>query len=864
MADLSANPKNNPNRKPDPKAAKKAEAAAAKAKTAELKAEKRKVKKDKPKPSGGFFSRIIMGLVSLALIGIVGGVGTIAFILFYFGHDLPDYRALAKYDPPIVTRAYASDGRLLAEFAFEKRVFVPVESVPKLVINAFISAEDKNYFTHPGIDFTGILRAVVDNITHPGKRMKGASTLTQQVAKNFLLKEEVAAEKDDIVAKFSRKIKEAILSFRIEQVMSKDKILELYLNEIYLGARSYGVAAASLEYFNKPLDELTIEEAAYLAALPKAPSDYDPEKNYAAALDRRNNYVLKEMQENGYITKAEMDMARLRPITTVKRDPTQVVNHPYFAEEVRRKLLEIYGEKGLYEGGLIAHSTMVPEYQVAAESALRNGLVAYDQRHGLHSGPVSTVTDMAKWHDGLLKVTEPAGTGNFSLSVILESGDKEAKIGLRDGTEAVITYNKMKWASTKGKAPAKASDLLKVGDVWLTEDSGEKDKERPVHWLRQIPGVSGGIVVMDPHTGRIFAMAGGFSFQMSWFNRASQAIRQPGSAFKPFVYLAGLEAGFTPATLILDAPFVLDQGPGMPKWHPQNYSEDYAGPTTMRIGLEKSRNLMTVRLANYVGMDKIVAICNKFGVIDNLQPLLSMSIGAGETTLLRMVAAYSTFVNGGKKITPTLINRVQDRHGKTIFVHDKHPCENCGPLTPWASQSSPEIADTREQIADPRHMYQIVSMLEGVVQRGTATSLNSLGRPVAGKTGTTNDAKDTWFIGFTPDIIVGTYVGFDEPKPMGGKETGGHVAAPIVKEFMENALKNTPPVPFRVPPGIRLVQINPATGVRSQPGDEKSILEAFIEGTEPGDQPMMFTGEGIGTSTDVNSIGEDRGLGGLY
>lgn len=852
MADLRANPENNPARKPK--------------KEKDLKAEKKEAPKKKPRPSGGFFSRIVMGLVSLGLLGIIGGVGGVFFILFYFGSDLPDYSALAKYDPPIVTRAYASDGRLLAEFAFEKRVFVPIESVPPLVIHAFISAEDKNYYKHPGIDFYGVLRAVADNITHPGRRMKGASTITQQVAKNFLLKEEVEAEKGDIVAKFSRKIKEAILSFRIEQAMTKDKILELYLNQIYLGARSYGVAAASLEYFNKPLDELTIEEAAFLASLPKAPSDYDPEKHYQDALDRRNGYVLKEMQENGYITKAEMEAARLVPIKTVKRDQTQYVNHPYFAEEVRRKLLELYGEKGLYEGGLIARTTMVPEYQEIAEQSLRDGLIAYDQRHGLHSDKIAHIDNLNEWHDALVKVQEPPGTGNLMLAVILESGDKDARIGLRNGKEGVITYNKMKWASTKGKTPAKTSDLLKKGDVWLVEDSGEKDKERTVYWLRQIPAVSGGIMVMDPHTGRIFALAGGFSFEMSWFNRATQAVRQPGSAFKPFVYLAGLEANFTPATLILDAPFVLDQGPGMPKWSPQNYSEDYNGPTTMRQGLEKSRNLMTVRLANYVGMDKVVDICNKFGVIDNLKPLLSMSIGAGETTLIRMVTAYSSFVNGGKKVEPTMIDRVQDRHGKTIFTHDKRPCENCGPVTPWNQQEAPVIPDNREQIADPRNMYQIVSMLEGVVQRGTATLLKSLGRPVAGKTGTTNDSKDTWFIGFTPDLIVGAYVGFDDPKPMGGKETGGHVAAPIVKEFMEKALKDVPPVPFRVPPGIRLVQINPTTGTRSQPGDEKSILEAFIEGTEPGDSPMVFTGEGVGTYSDLSNIGEsvNTGLGGLY
>lgn len=857
MAGPTADPSNNPNA-PKPK-----KPLVAKKPAAEKTAEKKARRKNS---GGGIFMRLLTLVISLGLLGVLGAVGGIAFILFYFGHDLPDYSALTKYDPPIVTRAYAGDGRLLAEFAYEKRVFVPVDSVPKLVVNAFISAEDKNFFTHKGIDPIGIVRAIVQNLRHPGKRTKGASTITQQVAKNFLLKDEVEAEKGDAVAKYSRKIREMILSFRIEEALPKNKILELYLNEIYLGARSYGIAAASLEYFNKPLDELTLEEAAYLAGLPKAPSDYDPVKNYDAALLRRN-YVLGEMQDNGYITKAELDLAKLKPITTINREATQYVNHPYFAEEVRRKLLELYGEDGLMKGGLIAHSTMVPEYQAMAEEALRHGLINYDTRYGLHSDKLAHIETGKDWHDNLLKVAEPAGTGSFELAVVLETGDKEARVGLRNGKEAVITLNKMKWAKRKGeKAPEKVSDLLAVGDVWFTEDSGEKDKDRAVYWLRQIPNVSGGLIVMDPHTGRIFALAGGFSFQMSWFNRATQAIRQPGSAFKPFVYLAGLEAGFTPATLILDAPFVLDQGPGLKKWSPKNYTNDFGGPTTMRVGLEKSRNLMTVRLANYVGMDKIVDICNKFGVIDNLPPMLSMSIGAGETTLLRMVAGYSSFVNGGKKITPTLIDRVQDRHGKTIYVHDKRNCEGCGPMTPWNDQDAPVLQDNRPDIADPRNMYQIVSMLEGVVQRGTATSLKSLGRPIAGKTGTTNDAKDAWFIGFTPDLIVGTYVGFDEPKPMGAKETGGHVAAPIVKEFMEKALKDVPPVPFRVPPGIRMVQINPVTGARSQPGDEKSIFEAFIDGTEPGEEPMMFTGESVAPVSEVMeySEGVKTGLGGLY
>ena len=860
MGELAANPDQNPNRrnksqKAKPKASK----------PAPKKKESNQPKS--PRKRGGFFSGLFMALLSLGLFCFLGGIGGIVAILYYYGSNLPDYSALSSYDPPIVTRAYASDGRLLAEFAVEKRVFIPVAGVPKLVINAFLSAEDKNFYTHPGIDLMGVAGAAVKNIQNFGsdQRLKGASTITQQVAKNFLLLDEVENERGNLVAKVGRKIREAILSFRIEQALTKDQILELYLNEIYLGARSYGIAAASLEYFNKPLDELTLEEAAYLAGLPKAPSNYSPDRNYQAAVDRRN-YVLQQMNENGFITKAEADIAKAKPITVIKRDANQYVNRPYFAEGVRRKLLELYGEKGLYEKGLIAHTTMVPRYQKIAEKALRNGLVAYDMRHGLHSERIAHIDDLKNWHDALLKVEEPAGTGDFSLAVVLDAGGKEAKIGLRNGQEAVITHNKMKWASTKGKTPAKVSDVLKEGDVWLVEDAEEKSGDKPVYWLRQMPNVEGGIMVMDPHTGRIFASAGGFSFYMSQFDRASQAMRQPGSAFKPFVYLTALEAGFTPATLILDAPFVLDQGPGQDKWQPKNYGGDFLGPTTLRRGLEKSRNLMTIRLANYVGMDKVVETANKFGIIDNLPPLLSMSIGAGETTLLKVVTAYSVFVNGGKKVVPTMIDRVQDRRGKTIFVHESVPCADCGPMIPWASQTAPELPDTREQIADPRHMYQIVSMLEGVVQRGTATSLKSLGRPLAGKTGTTNESKDAWFIGFTPDLIVGAYVGFDEPKSLGRRETGGQVAAPIVKEFYDKALKDVPPIPFRAPPGIRLVQVNPETGVRSNPGDEQTLLEAFVEGTEPGDESMMWTGQGIAPVGDFWKAGEsvNTGLGGIY
>lgn len=812
----------------------------------------------------GFESRLLMALFSLVTIGILGGVGSIGAILYYFGRDLPDYHTLANYEPPIVTRAYASDGRLLAEFATEKRVYVPISTVPPLVIHAFLSAEDKNFYSHAGIDPMGIARAAVNNFLHPHQKKKGASTITQQVAKNFLLGNELS---------YTRKIKEAILSFRIEQTYTKDQILNLYLNEIYLGKSAYGIAAAALEYFNKPLDELTLEEAAYLAALPKGPANYDPDRRYKEAMERRN-WVIDEIVKNGYASESEGNAAKAKPITVVHRDASEYVNYPYFAEEVRRKLMELYGEKGLYEGGLIAETTMLPEYQRLAEKALRNGLIGYDTRVvGLHSKPLTHIsTDGDTWQKALGKVARPAGSESFEPAVILSSDDKKAVIGLIDGKKGTIPYDKMKWARHNGFTPTKVSELLKQGDVWLVQSAEDKDalkqnpKDKGAYWLRQIPDVEGGIIIMDPHTGRIFAVAGGFSYEMSQFNRAMQANRQPGSAFKPFVYLAGLENGFTPATLIADEPMIIDQGPGMAKWDPKNYHGDYLGPVPMRVGIEKSRNLMTIRLASYVGMDKVAEVSKRFGVIDDLPQYLSMSIGAGETTLLRMAAGYSSFVNGGKKINPTLLDRIQDRNGKTIYVHDQVSCTDCGPLIAWNGQVTPEIPDTRKQIADPRNMYQIVSMLEGVVQRGTGILIKDIGRPVAGKTGTTNDSKDTWFMGFTPNLLVGVYVGYDDPKPMGSHETGSRVAVPIVKEFMEEALKDVPPVPFRVPEGIRLVQINEDTGTRAKPGDAKDILEAFVAGTEPSDEPTMFTGHAVAPVSDLNhaSEGIDNGLGGLY
>lgn len=779
-----------------------------------------------------------LGLFSLGFLGLIAVlVGTVA-IINHYGSDLPDYEALKTYEPPIVTRLYAGDGRLMAEFAQEKRVFMPIESVPDLVKQAFISAEDKKFYTHPGVDFLAIMRAVVFNLKNmgTGRRPVGASTITQQVAKNFLLTNEVSYE---------RKIKEAILAHRMEKAMSKDRLLELYLNEIFLGSRAYGVAAASLQYFNKPLDELTISEAAYLAALPKAPNNYHPVRNRDEAIERRN-WVISRMLEDGYITEAQADLAMISPLETRERDDSKQVKAPFFAEEVRRELIEKYGSESLYGGGLAVRSTIDPKMQKIAENTLRKGLQDYDKRHG-YRGPLANFKNMAEWRDKLSKFEKPeAMLDNWSLAIVQAASTEAVRISMENGQEGLIVLEDLKWARkyiNKGYALGSeitaASQVLKKGDVVMVEAiEGNK------YALRQIPDVQGAVIAIDPHTGRILAMQGGWKYGTSEFNRATQAQRQPGSAFKPFVYLAGLESGFTPATLILDAPFVIEDRPGN-FWSPTNYSGEYYGPTTMRVGVEKSRNLMTVRLADYLGMDKIADYANKFGITENMPPLLANALGAGETTPLKLTAAYGMLVNGGKKVTPTFIDRIQDRYGKTIFRHDTRDCLSCGKLIRWKQQETPNLPDNREQIADPRTAYQMVSILEGVVQRGTGVRIKSLNRPLAGKTGTTNESKDAWFIGFSPDLVVGVFVGFDDPRSLGKKETGSSVAVPIFKDFMQNALKDRALAPFRVPPGIKNVQIDAENGSLAAFDTKKTIWESFVAGTEPSDDVYILDSNGI-------------------
>ena len=781
-------------------------------------------------------TRLVSWIVSSIIFGVVLIVAGIIGVVVYFSADLPDHTQLADYEPPVTTRLYAGDGRLLTQYATENRLFVPVEAIPDHVVQAFISAEDRHFYEHPGVDVAGIVRAAWNNFLNlgTGRRLEGASTITQQVAKNFLLSNEVS---------FGRKIREILLALRIEATLSKDEILELYLNEIYLGRGSYGVAAAALNYFNRSLPELTIAQAAYLAALPKAPNNYHPTERREAAIARRD-YVIGRMLEDGAITQAEADAALAEPFEVFERQATRTFAADYFAEEVRRELQELYGDAALYGGGLAVRTTLDPRYQEIAERALRDGLEVFDRRHGWR-GPVTTLETFDDWRQQLAAIEVPDGAGNWPLAVVLEVGADRAAIGLADGTRGVIPMAELTWArpwrrgETVGPVPREAGDVLTLGDVVLVaregvtyqgEDEEDGGDATPLFGLRQVPAIQGALVAMDPHTGRVLAMAGGYSFEMSEFNRATQAARQPGSAFKPFVYLAALEAGYTPSTVVLDSPLSVAVDGGRQLWQPSNYSGDFLGPTPLRVGLERSRNIMTVRLLMAVGLERVREVAQSFGIYDEMPLMYSMALGAGETTPLQLTTAYAMLANGGRRITPTLIDRIQDRTGRTVYRHDIRQCDRCiQPL--WDGGAAPLLTDDREQIADPAAVYQVVSMLEGVVQRGTATRLRALGFPVAGKTGTTNDSRDAWFVGFTPDLVAGVFVGFDQPRTL-GRETGSSAAAPIFGAFMAEAMRGREVPPFRIPPEVRLVRINPYTG-RPALSDEPAIWEAFRPGTEP-------------------------------
>jgi len=791
--------------------------------------------------------RFLGWLFTVGFLLFLAGAAAVTYVIWSASKDLPDYKQLATYEPPVMTRIHAADGSLLAEYAEERRLFVPAAQMPKRLIEAFISAEDKTFFTHSGLDWQGIAAAAYRyaQVKFTGKgQIVGASTITQQVAKNFLLTNERSLD---------RKLKEALLVQRIEQAFSKEQILELYLNEIFLGLNSYGVAAASLNYFGKSLDQLSLEEMAYLAALPKGPNNYHPFRQRERAIERRN-WVLLQMFENGYISEAEMKEAQSKPLEVNPRPfGAQLFAAESFAEEVRRELVDMYGKAKLEKGGLSVRTTLDPKLQLYARQALARGLIGFDRKRGFR-GPVATRELAAEADWGLLLKDRkvPADVAPWRLAIVLDVTDGEATIGLQprllpDGKQgpdrqtARIPVDLMTWArafvdgSKLGPEVKKATEVLKPGDiVYVAPSKGPNDFH-----LMQMPDVDGALVAMDPHTGRVLALVGGFSYGRSQFNRAVQALRQPGSSFKPIVYAAALDNGYSPASVVMDAPVEFKMADGS-MWKPKNYQNKFFGPSTLRRGIEQSRNVMTVRLADELGMTKIIDLATRLGIYEKLPRQLAMALGAGETTLLKMVTAYAMIDNGGKKIEPTLIDRIQDRYGRTIYRHDARDCGGCS-VAEWnPGLPEPELLDVREQVMSPYTAYQITSMMEGVVERGTGKKMKMVGKPVAGKTGTSNDERDAWFIGYTPDLVVGTYVGYDNPKPMGRGRTGGELAAPIVADFMQLALRDKPATPFRVPRAIELIPIDAKSGKRAIFGQDGVILEAFKPGDEPPDATKII------------------------
>ena len=813
--------------------------------------------------------RILGFLFTTIVIVGLAGAGGAGYLYWKASRDLPDYDSLARYEPPVMTRIHATDGTLMAEYSKERRIFVPINTVPKLVWGAYLSAEDKRFFEHFGLDLHGMVRAGLKAaeglMRGSGRRAEGASTITQQVAKNFFLSPERSYE---------RKLKEAILSMRIEKAYSKEKILELYLNEIYLGFGAYGVASAALTYFGKELDQLEPEEAAYLATLPKAPNNYNPFKAKEKALERRN-WILGQMAENGYLTAQQAKTAQAKDlVVNIRGFGTQIYAADYFAEEVRRTLVSLYQEDGLYgraerigtgdgtvNGGLSVRTTLDPKMQRIARRVLTDGLVAFDRDKGWR-GPVAKIEVSDDWGIPLSQIDTPSDMAPWRLGVVTAVTKLQATIGFKpargpdgkipkiepgEGRPGVnIGYPEIKWANKKPSKTPGASDILTVGDVvWVApKDPDKADVPGAIWSLMQVPEIAGGLVAMDPHTGRVHAVAGGFSFATSQFDRALQARRQPGSSFKPIVYAAAIDNGYKPTSIVLDAPYCQSQANG-DEWCPKNYEDKESfGPQTLRYGIVKSHNQMTVRLAGDMGMPLIVEYSKRFGVYDDLLPVMSMALGAGETTLVRMVTAYSAFANGGKQVKATLIDRIQDRWGKTIWRHDQRDCNKCSSDKPG---DEPEMTDDRKQIVDPHTAYQMTSIMEGVVQRGTGTIIHDMlpNMPIAGKTGTSNEEKDGWFIGFTPDLVVGVFMGYDTPKPMGKGKTGAATAAPVVGAFFKQALVDTKPVPFRQPPGIKSVRINTKTGVRAAGDDKDTMWEYFKPFEEPDDATSV-----IGLTTD--------------
>ncbi|MDC1212172.1 PBP1A family penicillin-binding protein [Pelagibacteraceae bacterium] len=745
---------------------------------------------------------------------IIFSISILLFIfstLWYFSIGLPDYKKLSDYQPPISSRVYSKDGKLIAEYALEKRLFVPYESIPDKVINSFLSAEDKNFFNHPGVDAKGILRAMIKNIKNisQNKRLEGASTITQQVAKNFLLTNEVSMK---------RKIKEAILAFRIERAYTKERILELYLNQIYLGQGTYGIAAASLEYFDKPIKELTYSDAALLAALPKAPSKYNPYR-FPEVAEFRRNLVLQNLEENNFISRKKLQELKNLKLN-LKRRKIEIVNEANsYTEEVRRSVNENYGFEKLYSQGLSIRTPLNIDYQIQAIKSLRKGIEEYDRRHGWR-GSISNKIKDKNWQKKINKFKlDP--TLNWQLAEIIEINNSQIKFNIinkkKNKVEGILPLKNLKWTIPKNKT---IQSRHSIGDIIFVK------KENNNWLLKQYPKVNGGIVVLDPYTGDVKALAGGFNYKTSEFNRVTQAKRQPGSAFKPIVYAAALENGFAPNSIILDAPFVESQGAGLKNWKPENYGKKFYGPSTLRKGIEYSRNLMTVRIAKILGVDEVLNLSKKLNIYEEIPELLSVSLGAAETTLINLTSAYAPFVNGGKKIEPNLISRIQDRRGKTIFQAQNRKCLGCDKFID-KSLSYPTIVNTNERVFSEETAYQMVTILRGAVERGTAKKLRSLKVPLAGKTGTTNDNYDAWFIGFSSNLVIGVYIGFDNPKTLGKFETGSKAALPIFKNFVENALFKEDFEDFKIPENIYLTSLNYDTGMKSAPGDKNIIVEAL-------------------------------------
>ena len=726
-------------------------------------------------------------------------------ILWVFSNKLPDYKYLKNYKPSVSSKVYSGEGELISDFSAQKRIFVPYNSIPKKVINSFLSSEDKNFFSHPGVDAKGVVRAIINNINNYlySKRLEGASTITQQVAKNFLLTNEVS---------LNRKIKEAILAFRIERSLSKKRILELYLNQIYMGQGAYGIASASLEYFDKPISDLNYVEASLLAALPKAPSKYNPYKNIELAKFRRN-LVLKNLFDNNYISNKDYNKFIQQEIKLKKRKEIFLEDTRYYVEDIRKNVVNQFGFEKVYKQGFNIKTPLNLELQNIATSSLRKGLEIYDRRKGWR-GSLTNKKNSKNWKKDLDKFKLEKSIG-WNIAIVKKINKFSAIIETNDNLKGVINYKSISWTKKE------FYDLFNIGDIIYVKKIQDSKYE-----LKQLTKVNCGFVLMDPFTGRVYALSGGFSFKKSEFNRASQALRQPGSAFKPFIYALALENNFSPTTLILDAPLVLAQGTDLKMWKPENYGKKFYGPSTLRTGLEKSRNLMTVRIAPQLGIKKIVNFSKKLGIYENPDELISIALGSAETTLIKLTSAYCSFVNGGKKINPILIDRIQDSEGNTIFNTEKRVCKKCDQIS-YLSDEIPKVSDKFEQIFSPETAYQITSILEGAIQRGTGRKLKDLNLDIAGKTGTTNKNTDTWFVGFTSKLVVGVYVGMDDPKSLGKRETGARTALPIFKDFIKKAVNKKDARPFKVAKNITMMVIDPVNGEKANFGSKETVIEAF-------------------------------------